>query len=233
MTSLPHIIKLTALLSGILFSAHSQADTLRYNNAVYEGQVGIYNTKKGRIKKPNGQGTLRFNSGNVHKGMFSNGRPHGLGTRFYASGSKCYGRFEGGKMNGYFKCTYSSGARYEGTMQNNKRTIGRMTYSNGNVYDGAWRNGKPHGRGEKRYSSGNRYVGSWKNGKLNGEAVLRYASGASYTGYFRDNKKHGPGEYINTAKRINACLLYNMGDKVRQARSTGSRAECYDKARRW
>lgn len=224
---------IAAMLAGM--SVAAKAETIRFSDGVYNGQVAIYNINGKRKRLPNGYGTASFNSGSKYVGYFHKGRYNGRGVLHFSRGGYCSANFEKGKMHGGADCRYASGAKYVGNMKFGKRNgDGGMTYPDGAYYGGNWRNGKPHGSGNKKYANGNQYKGYWRNGRKHGEGAIYYYGGGHYVGFWSDGKRHGPGLYINTAKRKQVCLLFRNGKKIAGKRHTGpNRAACYDRARSW
>lgn len=89
-----------------------------------------------------GIGELRYKTGNIYKGHFSNGLPHGRGILKLRSGSRFQGYFRKGKLyHGNYH--YHNGDLYKGYFKDNKRDgLGRMVTSQGETFEGRWEQGK-------------------------------------------------------------------------------------------
>ena len=98
-----------------------------YSDPYMSGASGSY-TGDWKDGKPNGQGTLIFDSE-----YSSMGYP-----------SKYVGSWVNGNKHGYGVATWSNGDKYEGNFSNNKKSgWGKMTYSDGTVWEGNWSNDAP------------------------------------------------------------------------------------------
>ncbi len=92
------------------------------------------------------------------------------------------------------KSTVSKREESSFTVNQPKRTYGRINFEDGSVYEGEKSlSGQMDGHGTLRSSNGNVYEGDFKEGKRHGKGVLTYADGDVYKGEFYLGKRHGKG----------------------------------------
>ncbi len=171
------------------------------------GELGSY-TGYIQNDQPNGEGIIKFNSGNSFKakeydGEFRSGKIHGEGNMIYTDGSKYEGEFKDNKKHGTGTMLYRNGDKYEGQwLEDEISGSGMMVWDNGDIYVGEWENGKMNGQGTMTYTNGDKYEGQWADGKKNGEGTMTYANGDKYVGQWKDNFQDGEG-----------TMTYSNGDK--------------------
>ena len=149
--------------------------------------------------KPNGQGKLLCENGDIYEGDFENGVLNGHGKITWAKGDVFEGSFENGIQSGQGEMTYKNGDSYDGEWKNGKRDgQGLMIYKNGNYeyYEGAWEDDMRNGQGKTLYVNGNIYEGDWKNDQLTGQGKYTWNDGDTYEGGFENGMLNGYGEYV-------------------------------------
>uniref|UniRef100_A0A670KFP9 Radial spoke head 10 homolog B n=1 Tax=Podarcis muralis TaxID=64176 RepID=A0A670KFP9_PODMU len=188
----------------------------------YEGEkiCGLYE----------GEGTARFQGGNVYKGMFSEGLMHGQGTYTWADGVKYEGNFVKNLQMHHGSYTWPDGSIYDGEVKSGIRH-GFGMYKCGTYpvsYIGQWVEGKRHGKGTiyynkegsswyegdfvfnvksgwgiRCYKSGNIYEGQWERDMRHGEGRMRWlTTNQEYTGQWVNGIQHGYGTHTWYLKRI-------------------------------
>lgn len=96
-----------------------------------------------------GNGTFRFENGDVYKGLWKKGLCDGYGVYDFVNGDVYKGNFKEGKMDGR----------------------GTYVYSNGDKYIGTWKEAKMDGRGHFHWNlpgdlmSNAKYEGNFKGGQ--------------------------------------------------------------------
>lgn len=167
--------------------------TRRYGNAIYTGEMeaGI----------PNGEGTMRWDNGDVYVGGWSYGKFSGYGEYTLATGLVCKGEWKDGLMHGKGSLDYPSGAFYEGDFVNDQpHGKGKYVLANGDVYEGEFEGGRFCGKGKYTYADGGYrggeyYDGEWKDDKMHGFGTMVWENGDKYVGYWSNGKMHGQGTY--------------------------------------
>lgn len=93
----------------------------------------------------NGNGTFKFDNGDVYDGSFRDGQPNS---------SK--GKYE-----------FANGDFYEGSFVNGKREgSGKYVWKNGGVYIGMWKGDKRDGFGQYQWPNNATYRGYWKDDQI-------------------------------------------------------------------
>lgn len=152
------------LISGTPPPDPDSARTLRFENGVYEGEVGF------------------------------TGKMHGKGVFTYSNGDKYEGCYKEGVKQGKGIFTWADGMCYEGSYENDMRSgKGVFRYTNGNVYDGEWKDNVKNGHGTFYYYNGDRYEGSYSNSLKDGHGIYYYQNGNVYEGEWQGDKLHGEG----------------------------------------
>lgn len=152
------------LISGTPPPDPDSARTLRFENGVYEGEVGF------------------------------TGKMHGKGVFTYSNGDKYEGCYKEGVKQGKGIFTWADGMCYEGSYENDMRSgKGVFRYTNGNVYDGEWKDNVKNGHGTFYYYNGDRYEGSYSNSLKDGHGIYYYQNGNVYEGEWLGDKLHGEG----------------------------------------
>lgn len=174
-----------------------------YTGQIYEGKpdgVGtlVYNSGKiyqGSFSegKYNGKGVCKYTDGSCYDGMWYEGEINGEGTWYNPDGSQITGTFVDGEVDGI--CTYvcTNGDEYEGTLKDGKwHGTGKFVWVNGDVYEGDFVEGIRQGQGKYRYADGSVYVGSWIDNEPNGKGTLTTGS-TTVTGVFVNGVLEGEG----------------------------------------
>ena len=140
----------------------------------YKGEVGADG-------QPDGQGTMRYESGAVYSGQWKKGKHHGQGTFIYANGMRYVGGWDNDDRHG-------SGVHY---------------LSNGLVYKGAFLHGPSHGPGKLYYANGKvKIAGTKEQANWVGHYEEYHPNGAlKFKGTITDGEKEGT-EYDGGGKVI-------------------------------
>lgn len=101
----------------------------------------------------------------TYTGDWSNDRPNGKGSIIWNTGVSYEGEWKNGRYNGQGTCT-RGGIVYEGEWENGLLTYGTAKYGDGSTYIGEWKNGYWHGRGTYTYADGTVITGTWEQGEL-------------------------------------------------------------------
>ncbi len=204
--------------------------TLIYNgdfkNGNKEGRGILFNTDgtikyTGEFKRDvySGEGTLKYDNGNIYTGEFSAGLPNGTGELKTESGTVIYtGQWKKGLYNGDGRLynedgSYSDGKfvngtakgklviydengmiKYNGVVINSKPDGSGICYQNGEkVYDGQLSEGVKSGTG-RLYSNGECvYMGSFENDVFSGFGISYKNSKPDYCGMWANNLYNGAG----------------------------------------
>ena len=137
-----------------------------------------------------GQGTYKYNSGDIYKGSFKKEKKHGDGEYIFKNGQKYIGKFKDGKMHGSGIADYRGGSKYIGEYKNGvKHGYGKLItkydpYINDTrTYIGEFKNDIPNGQGTLT-GDNEKYVGEFKDGMMHGQGTYLYKDGSEYTGEF-------------------------------------------------
>ena len=91
----------------------------------------------------NGQGSLRFASGDTYIGGFRDGQLEGQGASTFISGSTHIGEVHNNKANGQGVWTFANGDRYNGQFRDSQfNGQGIYTFANGTSQVGEFKDGK-------------------------------------------------------------------------------------------
>lgn len=114
-----------------------------------------------------GHGVLDM-KGRRYEGAFVANTMHGNGTLKYQNGNIYVGSFEKGLRSGQGHLIYAKGDEYLGPWKDDKMEgIGKFTFKNGDVYEGQFKEGKRHGRGTKTLAAtGEKKEGLWADDKF-------------------------------------------------------------------
>ena len=82
----------------------------------------------------------------------------------------------------------------------------------GDRYDGEWREGKQHGRGQKRMANGDTYIGHWASGPANGWGRKSFSNGDAQEGCYKVG-------FLDSLHLCHSLLTYN--DYFPSIRTTG------------
>lgn len=98
---------------------------------------------------------------------------NGEGVYVYDTGDVYRGRFQNGKREGKGIFEYANGDRYEGNFTENNRTgFGSYTFANGDKYVGEFNNGNLKGIGTYRFADGTQLKGTFGGNGATGEGIL-------------------------------------------------------------
>lgn len=198
------------LVSLILPGSYAHAETLSFENGVYEGEVlnGV----------PHGEGTFSFSDGASYVGEFKDGLKHGSGTFISGIGQKWVGQFREDRPHGQGIFTWPDGQKYVGEYRDGRAWHGTTFLKNGEV-KGHTRNGvfksivsecvrgarkvvtlKLRGRITQReyeectYPDGAIYLGPWKGQAKHGIGQYQFVGGSVYQGRFHFGMATGYGK---------------------------------------
>lgn len=142
----------------------------------FTAKQGAKGTYTGHVKdgKPEGKGSVVFESGGVYEGDFHNGWRHGKGYNKISNGDIYEGDFFEDMMTGK----------------------GKMSKSDGRILEGEFLNGESHGKTKCYYPDGDTCEGIWENGKTaNKPNVYTWANGDRLECEGWDGGSHGKGVY--------------------------------------
>jgi hypothetical protein len=87
----------------------------------------------------NGNGTFKFDNGDIYKGQWQEGKPHGSGLYEFSDGDVYKGESQAGAFSGDGTYTWKDKTRYDGNFKEGKREgFGKFTWVNGDTYYGHW-----------------------------------------------------------------------------------------------
>ncbi|MBR6070148.1 MAG: hypothetical protein IKP78_06125 [Ruminococcus sp.] len=152
------------LISGTPPRDPDSMRTLKFDNGVYEGELGF-------TGKMHGKGVFSYTNGDRYEGGYNEGLKHGKGVFTWADGM-CYD------------------GEYENDMRSGK---GIFRYTNGDVYEGEWKDNVKNGQGIFYYKNGDRYEGGYSNSLKEGHGVYYYQNGNVFEGEWQGDKRHGEG----------------------------------------
>ena len=152
------------LVSGTPKPSPDAKRVIKFENGVYEGEVGF-------TGKMHGKGVFSYTNGNRYEGGFKEGVKHGKGVFTWANGDVYEGGFENGLRNGR----------------------GVYSCRNGNRYDGEWKDNLKNGRGVFYYKNGDRFEGSYSGSLKNGHGVYYFKNGDVFEGEWLNDMRHGTG----------------------------------------
>lgn len=132
-------IVLSLLASVLLTAPVSNADTVKFDNRTYigelpSGQGKLYHKESGLFigtfdrTAPQGRGIRIKADGSIYSGNFVKGRAQGYGRLFMATGAVICGEFSSGRANGRDTLYYPDGKVFIGIMLNNGATKQGKTY---------------------------------------------------------------------------------------------------------
>ena len=145
---------------------------------------------------PDGNGYIRFPSGDWYEGEFVNNTLTGIGTYHYANGTVYTGYMRNASRHGKGKITWTDGGMYEGDFVNGAITgYGTYHYYDGGEYTGELINGERHGKGKMKWPDGTVYEGDFVDNVCHGQGTFFYTEGIVFKGEFRNNRICGEGIY--------------------------------------
>ena len=190
-------------------------EKIRYPFGEYDGEV--------INEKPNGYGTMRFNSGERHEGRFSDGLLDGSGKIFFVNGSILEGEFCRGVIS-RGKLSYASGIIFNGTFENKNPREGVMLYPNGEKFEGYVDFSRNYKKGTHFFADGTRYVGEFKEGLRHGRGI-EYQSDITYDGHFENDKREGVFDVISADSRTRATYHDDILDGYYYSETNGETYE--------
>jgi hypothetical protein len=154
-------------------------------------------TYKGELKwkRMDGEGHLKYATGEAYMVSFKDDQPHGRGTLMLVNGWSYNGEWNAGRRHGTGKLySLTSSDFYEGEWQDN------MMHGEGELrvgttyYKGGWVRNKREGFGECSLN-GWTYLGDWLKDKWQGKGLLKLGeTGEYYEGEFFEGLYHGQGK---------------------------------------
>lgn len=241
------LINLIFLAISLPFGLHAQCIKGNCNNgrgkykfndkSIYEGQFkdgymhgkGSLLFSEGRYigqfirNRRDGEGRIKYNSGDSYIGQFKQNLFHGKGKFTYANGDVYKGHWSDGKKEGYGTYIFNNSDVYKGQFVNDQiNGKGTLTKANKNAQVGQWYNGalvseiqKPskvsgisnslqstlncnevdchNVSGRYSYSDGSYYEGMFVRNQPQGEGVCYYSNGSKYIGGWKNHSPHGIG----------------------------------------
>ena len=159
-------------------------------------------------------------------GEKANGKMHGLGYFTNSEGKpKVLGEFKNDSINGIAELKADNGGYYLGEWKNDRwNGIGKAKWKEGKYAGDScianFSNAELNGFGHYFNSNGEIYTGFYENGKQNGYGSHHYTEGERKGDYFvgeiSNGIMHGKGYYYNAEEEIDAYLIYENGEIVRQ-----------------
>jgi hypothetical protein len=148
------------------------------------------------VGKLNGQGILKYNTGEIYKGEFlQNKKMDKKGELIYENGDIYHGEFFHNKKRRQGIMKYNNGDIYDGNwLDDQKYKNGIMKYKNGDIYNGEWQFDEKHGIGIIKYKNGDIYDGEWVFDKKHGKGIMTNIEGDKYKGEWDNDKKQGKFE---------------------------------------
>ena len=181
-------------------------------NGDAEGKY-VLRTENNEIKDSSrgftGQGTAKYDNGDIYEGDFLNGHRVGNGIyRYHKSGHKYDGEWRENVKQGIGKMTYRGVGVYHGYWENGRRHgEGVFTYNNGDTYSGWWKYGDKEGYGTYEFKETQmKMIGEWSQGKLTKGRWI-YPNGVYWEGNFENNKPCGEGIwYFKNGNQLNGTF---------------------------
>eukprot|EP00760_Papus_ankaliazontas_P027381 PhM_4_TR3307/c0_g1_i1/m.49931 len=126
-----------------------------------------------RMNKRHGSGTLRLATGYMYQGDWREDRIQGNGRETFGRKWELIANFDNGLPVGkgtiWYGPTDHRKYRYEGEFKGGLRHgKGVVYYDNGDVFEGTWENGRREGAGKITYPNGRQYESKWHNDQLVG-----------------------------------------------------------------
>lgn len=160
------------LISGTPKPSPDAKRVIKFENGIYEGEVGF-------TGKMHGKGVFSYTNGNKYEGGFKEGVKHGHGVFTWANGDVYDGGFENDVRSGSGVFTSHSGSKYDGEWKDNlKNGSGIFCYRNGDRFEGEYSNSLKQGHGIYYFRNGNVFEGEWQNDLRCGEGTLTCADGS-------------------------------------------------------
>lgn len=150
---------------------------------IFTAKLGSTGKYTGDFKdgKPDGKGSVSFDSGGYYEGDFKNGWRHGKGLYRYPGGGRTYeGDFFEDLRTGFGKLTDRDGRTWEGEFLNGECNGKiKLTFANGDTLEGTWSNGKVANMPcvYTFFDTGIRRESSGYNDGLDGDGVIVHKDG--------------------------------------------------------
>jgi hypothetical protein len=173
---------------------------------------------------------MRYHSGEVFNGNWTNDIWNGSGELVKADGSVVTGSWRMGRLYTRQRIMLAKNQWYEGELLDNiPNGKGTMTYANRDRYEGDWCEGKRHGCGTLESAKGERYHGDWKDdfkegqgtyksadggiykgpwshGRQDGRGSVVWADGSKYEGLWKNGVRNGKGLYTSHDRKVSCCM---------------------------
>ena len=204
------IISVAILLIFSIFLIIYFNSSKNVNTKVLRGECVEY---EGEIKdgKKNGDGTCKYDNGDIYKGNWKNNVREGKGILTWANGNIYNGYFKNDTIKGQGLVTLTNGNKYKGEFENDWMDV---TYTNGDKYKGKFKKGLLHGNGICTYANGNKYDGEWKDGNIDGYGTYTWSDGDKYNGEWKNDKRDGCGKLIKANGKVDYDGFWENGEKV-------------------
>eukprot|EP01063_Lacrimia_lanifica_P035461 TRINITY_DN6756_c1_g3_i1.p1 TRINITY_DN6756_c1_g3~~TRINITY_DN6756_c1_g3_i1.p1 ORF type:complete len:650 (+),score=286.15 TRINITY_DN6756_c1_g3_i1:47-1996(+) len=166
-------------------------------DGVYEGETADLTTPDDDEPRtvPHGQGTFKWNDGNVYEGEWKLNMHHGKGRLTFADGGFYTGDWVDDQQHGFGHLRDCNGD-FEGEFASDERSgAGKQEYTNRDTYSGTWKNDKRHGKGVQQWHDGAKYDGDWADDCMHGRGIYTFENGDTYEGDFIHDQKTGKGMY--------------------------------------
>ena len=143
-----------------------------------------------------GDGILSYPDVGTYKGSFNGSKKEGTGTFTWANGDIYTGQWKDDAMEGEGVYTLASGGKLDGSFRENQFWSGTYTVSTASgSYKVDYSGGKMCSA-EIQFSDGTAYSGDFTSGKLNGTGEMHYPNGDTYEGAYQDGVRSGYGTYV-------------------------------------
>ena len=180
----------------LYYSDGSTAKVDMLNHRVTFSGGDVYEGSLNYALRMDGEGVLRYATGDVYSGTFKDGVISGEGTFAYVNGDKYVGTFTDGKKEGEGVYTWFDGSAYDGHFSaDQKNGFGTYRWSDGSYYTGTYVNDLKEGTGTYHYANGDLYSGTFSKDARSGQGTYTWANGDEYVGNFTDNEMNGHGTY--------------------------------------
>eukprot|EP00759_Apiculatamorpha_spiralis_P009900 PhF_6_TR16985/c0_g1_i1/m.25688 len=168
----------------------------------YEGQMKKSRSdarpenKDARYWVREGQGVLKYPTGDIYDGNWRFGKRHGSGTLSLVTGYMYQGEWKDDKIQGSGRETFGRKwaviGQYENELPSGKGQIWYApTDHRKHRYEGEFQNGLRHGKGVVYYDNGDVFEGTWSHGKRDGVGKTTYPNGRQYESTWQDDKLIG------------------------------------------
>lgn len=140
--------------------------------------------------RPDGQGTMEYETGDLYTGQWSGGQRHGVGKMVFADQTEISGKWEEDQYRADWSTLGFQGDRNAVADCNDgcPDGRGRYAYPNGTTFYGQVQHGVPAGNGTVVYPNGNVYHGGYVDHRPEGLGIMYYADGEIHGGLWRSGK---------------------------------------------